>query len=86
MAGKKRSNVMGLRLQKLREAAGKSQSALALEAGVPASSLRNWEQGRRKIALDDAWRLAQALGISLDELAEGAFSRKRKPKHPGKGE
>lgn len=48
-----------------------SQPQLAAEAGVPVASLRNWEQGRGRHPpyLDVAARLAQALGVTLDELA-----------------
>lgn len=60
---------MGERFKRLREAAGLSQSEAAEAAGVPFATLRNWEQGRRQPLLGAAARLAQALGVSLDELA-----------------
>jgi transcriptional regulator with XRE-family HTH domain len=60
---------MGQRLQQLRQAKGLSQTQLALAAGVPVGSLRNWERGRRVPLLDAAARIAVALGISLDTLA-----------------
>ncbi len=60
---------IGERLQRLRQQAGMSQSALATAAEVPIGSLRNWEQDRRMVALDAAGRLAVALGVSLDALA-----------------
>jgi transcriptional regulator with XRE-family HTH domain len=60
---------MGGRLQRLRKAAGLSQSQLAQAAAVPIGSLRNWEQDRRMPLLDTAARVASALGVSLDELA-----------------
>jgi transcriptional regulator with XRE-family HTH domain len=60
---------MGMRLQQLRRKAGLSQSQLARAADVPIGSLRNWEHGRRTPLLDAAARLAQALSVSLDELA-----------------
>lgn len=60
---------MGKRLQQLRRKAGLSQSQLARAADVPIGSLRNWEHGRRTPLLDAAARLAQALSVSLDELA-----------------
>jgi transcriptional regulator with XRE-family HTH domain len=63
------TETMGQRLQRLRQAAGMSQPALAQAAKVPLGTLRNWEQGRRIPALDAAARLAQAMGVSLDELA-----------------
>lgn len=64
---------MGLRLQELRHEKGLSQAQLAKVAGVPAASLRNWEQGRRLPMLDAAFKIAKALGITLDELAGKVF-------------
>lgn len=75
---------MGLRLQSLRQSAGMSQSELATAAGVPVSSLKNWEQGRRLPQLDAAWRLAKALSISLDKLTENVFEEET-TKRPAKG-
>jgi transcriptional regulator with XRE-family HTH domain len=43
--------------------------ALARLAGVPLSTLRDWEHGRRYMRLESAMRLADALGLTLDELA-----------------
>jgi transcriptional regulator with XRE-family HTH domain len=60
---------MGERLQRLRLAAGFSQSQLARKAGVPVATLKNWEQDRRGPRLETAVLVAQALGISLDVLA-----------------
>jgi transcriptional regulator with XRE-family HTH domain len=60
---------MGNRLKQLRQQKGMSQAELAKAAGVPFGSLRNWEYGRRTPLLDAAARIAQALGVTLDELA-----------------
>jgi transcriptional regulator with XRE-family HTH domain len=60
---------MGERLQRLRKAAGMSQAELAAAAGVPRDSLRNWEYGRRTLLFDAAIKLADALSITLDDLA-----------------
>jgi transcriptional regulator with XRE-family HTH domain len=64
---------MGERLQDLRLSAGLSQSQLARAAGIPTGSLKNWEQGLRLPRLDAAYRLAKALGITLDLLAGRIF-------------
>lgn len=61
-------NSMGLRLKLLRESASLSQDKLAAVAGVPVSSLRNWEQGHRVPKVDALLKLSKALGISLDDL------------------
>jgi transcriptional regulator with XRE-family HTH domain len=60
---------MALRFKRLREAAGITQLALAERAGLPLGTVRNWEQGLRIPRFDHAIRVADALGISLDELA-----------------
>jgi transcriptional regulator with XRE-family HTH domain len=66
------SETIGERLQRLRQAAGFSQSQLAKAADVPVGTLRNWEQGRRVPLLDAAGRLAKALGVSVDALVSDA--------------
>jgi transcriptional regulator with XRE-family HTH domain len=72
---------MGERLQKLREEAGMSQSQLARAAGLPLTTLRNWEQGRRVPLLDNALRVAKALGVTVDHLAgEGGKNEPPAPK------
>jgi transcriptional regulator with XRE-family HTH domain len=78
---------MGQRLQELRDRAGLTQQALAQCAGIPVSSLRNWEQGRVLPQLDAAYRLAKAMNITLDELAGKVFmgaAAKKKPAPKGK--
>jgi transcriptional regulator with XRE-family HTH domain len=46
-----------------------SQSQLARATNLPLSSLKNWEQDRRGLSLEAATKIADALGVSLDELA-----------------
>ena len=72
MASRKKAETMGTRLQRLRQAANMSQPDLAKAASVPVATLRNWEQDRRVMRLDVAARVAKALGVSLDVLAEAA--------------
>jgi transcriptional regulator with XRE-family HTH domain len=61
----------GQHLRRLREGAGLSRAELARQAGVPASTLRNWESGRGFPALPAALRLAEALGVPVERFAEG---------------
>ena len=58
-------------LRALRAAAGLSRAALARRAGVPASTLRNWEGDRGFPGVQAGLRLAEGLGVSLGRLAEG---------------
>jgi transcriptional regulator with XRE-family HTH domain len=70
---------MGTRLKKLRNERGLSQAQLAKLAGVPKGTLLQWEYGLRTPKLDAAAKLADALDVSLDELA-GRERPARKPK------
>lgn len=57
------------RLRELRTDRGLSQEALAAAAGVSKATVQNWEANRRSPSLQDAWKAADALGVSLDDLA-----------------
>jgi transcriptional regulator with XRE-family HTH domain len=52
-----------------REAGGWTQVSLAKASGVPAGTIRDYEQGKRQPMLAIAHQLARALGVSLDVLA-----------------
>jgi transcriptional regulator with XRE-family HTH domain len=60
---------MGVRLKTLRQARGLSQAQLAKLSGIPKGTLLQWEYGLRTPLLDAAVKLADALGVTLDELA-----------------
>jgi transcriptional regulator with XRE-family HTH domain len=60
---------MAENLKRLRQRAGLSQPQLAKAAGVPLGTLRCWEQATRQPLLGAAVKLADALGVTLDELA-----------------
>jgi transcriptional regulator with XRE-family HTH domain len=61
----------GGHIRKLREGAGLSRAELARKAAVPASTLRNWEGGRGFPGLPVLLRLAAALGVTVERIAEG---------------
>jgi transcriptional regulator with XRE-family HTH domain len=63
---------LGQRLQRLRAAAGLTQAQVAEAAGVPVSSLQNWEIDRREPGFRAAVRLAKGLGVTAEDLAETA--------------
>jgi transcriptional regulator with XRE-family HTH domain len=46
-------------------------SALARQAGVPVSTLRNWEGDRGFPNLPALLRIAEVLGVPVERLAEG---------------
>jgi transcriptional regulator with XRE-family HTH domain len=63
---------LGRRLQRFRERAGLTQHELAERAGVARTIIANLERGSRAgITLSNALRIADALGISVDQLARG---------------
>ena len=57
----------------IRAKLGQSQAEFARMIGVSVATLRNWEQGLRVPLLSAAYRLARALGVTLDALAGRAF-------------
>jgi transcriptional regulator with XRE-family HTH domain len=61
----------GQHLRGLREAACLSRAGPARRAGVPASTLRDWEGDRGFPGPAAGLRLADTLGVSLERLAEG---------------
>lgn len=60
---------MGNKIKDYREAAGLSQGQLAEKSGIPAGTIKNWEQGRR-IPRDvyQIHAVAVALGVSIENL------------------
>ncbi|MEI7685949.1 MAG: helix-turn-helix transcriptional regulator [Planctomycetota bacterium] len=61
---------LGKRLQRIREARGLTQDALARKAKVSVFNVRNWEQDHRTPGLAAVYHLAKALGVTMEELAE----------------
>jgi DNA-binding XRE family transcriptional regulator len=84
----------GRHLRGWREGAGLSRSELARKAGIPVSTLRNWEGDRGFPGLSACLRLAEALGMRVERFAAGVVDpheeepppeksrRRRKGKNP----
>lgn len=69
---------LGTRLKVFRELAGLSQNKLAYYSGVPRPTICNVESGVQDgLTLENARKLADALGITIDMLAG-----KAEPKEP----
>ncbi|MGH9968978.1 MAG: helix-turn-helix domain-containing protein [Pyrinomonadaceae bacterium] len=70
----------GMRLAELRKAAGLSQYELARYVGVPQPNIAFWEQSEKPPRSDVLPKMADALGVSVEDLlivdAEKAASRK----------
>jgi transcriptional regulator with XRE-family HTH domain len=79
-----REEEMAERLRELRHGRGLTQTQLAAKAGVPFRTLQNWEYARRVMSFDAAIRLADALEVTLDELA-GRAPPARKGRQKAKG-
>ncbi len=83
----------GGHLRALREGVGLSRAEAARRAGVPASTLRGWENDRGFPGLGVVGRLADALGVPVERLAEGWRTRTKtarglpatSPAGPGRG-
>jgi transcriptional regulator with XRE-family HTH domain len=59
------------KLKELRQGKGLSQPKLAAASGVPVSTIRDYEQGKREPMFANAQRLAKALEVSLDVFPGG---------------
>jgi transcriptional regulator with XRE-family HTH domain len=57
-------------LRTLRREAAVSRAELARRAGVPVSTLRNWENGRGFPGVPALLRLAEALGVPAERLTQ----------------
>jgi transcriptional regulator with XRE-family HTH domain len=67
-----------------REAGGWTQISLAEASGVPVWTIRDLEQGKRQPMLATAYKLAKALGVSLDLLAAAYEAPLAKPRRRGR--
>lgn len=66
---------IGRVLQSLRKNAGfKSAGAFAESIGLAKSAYTEYEQGRRAFSYEVAWKMADALGCTLDELGGRDFT------------
>jgi transcriptional regulator with XRE-family HTH domain len=68
---------VGRRIRELRQKKGLLQEELARKAGLSASALSNFEQGRRRISLEWLRKISKVLGVTVSDLIPD--SRVRKP-------
>lgn len=67
---------LGEHLKTLRKEAGfKSSKAFAEHLGITSSRYVEYEQGRVALPYETAWLIADALGITLDEVGGREFAR-----------
>lgn len=60
-----------MNIKPIREEAGMTQTALAEKIGVSQQAVSFWETGERYPRTADLPRIADALGVSIDELVRG---------------
>lgn len=62
---------IGAKIKKAREERYLSQGELGAKLGVTATAINYYEKGKRKISIDDLYRLAAALGKPLEHFLTG---------------
>jgi transcriptional regulator with XRE-family HTH domain len=74
------------RLKELREAAGLSKYRLAQLSGLTRQAISNLELGNREPTWVTVQRLARALGVSMEDLADPEIIRPPEPprRRPGR--
>ena len=68
MEPKQPTDIFKERLKHARDLRGLSQTQLATDAGLPASSVSHFEAGARKPSFENLKRLATALNVTTDYL------------------
>ena len=66
---------IGSRIRELRTAKGWTQATLAEESGVEPSNISHIERGATKLSLPTMVSIANALGVTLDEIAYGSIAK-----------
>jgi transcriptional regulator with XRE-family HTH domain len=69
----------GARLQRLRSAAGLTQAQLAERAGIPLTTLRNWEHDRREPMASALFKLANALNVDCRAFQDSIVAAQAEP-------
>jgi transcriptional regulator with XRE-family HTH domain len=62
---------VGARLKLAREALDLSQAEMCRRAGIAPNTWNNYEKGLNRISLDEAFKVVNATGISLDYIYRG---------------
>lgn len=67
-AKKKEISIIGQRIKFFREKLGMEQKALAEKLGIIGNAISNWERGRSRPDIALLPKIADALGVTIDEL------------------
>lgn len=76
----RRVKAFGKRVRQLRDELGLTQEELAEDAGLHRAEVGFIERGEREIGITKAWRLADAMDCTLEDLVAGVD-----PKAGGRG-
>lgn len=68
--------LIGNRIREVRKEKGYSQEELAARADLDRTYMTSVECGKRNISIVNLYRIAQALGITLEELFRGLCNEK----------
>src|SRR6266480_888425 len=72
----------GDRIREAREAKGWTQEDLAAKAGISKGFLSDVENNKRNVSAENALKIADALGVSLDFLMRGEQGREEAAREP----
>ncbi len=67
-------NTVAGRLKRTREAFGMNQAAWCRLVGIDTPAWNNYESGLRRISIDQAMKVCQATGVSMDWIYRGLMS------------
>lgn len=67
------------RLKELRLRAGMTQAALAQASGLGLPTIHHYEQGKREPSLRSAVKLAEALGVAVQEFVDSVKGEEEQP-------
>lgn len=70
---------LGARIRARRQARGLTLAALALRCGLPAAALSQIETGKRDLRVSSLFRIAVALGVTMETLLAVAAPRETEP-------
>jgi transcriptional regulator with XRE-family HTH domain len=69
-----------MRLKELRLRTGLTQKKLAEASGLGIGTITDYEQARREPTLESAFKLADALGVDVQEFRESKTKKQRRTK------
>lgn len=78
-----RRQAVGGRIRELRLAQALSQEALALESGLSRNMIIGIEWGRKSVAYERLWDIADVLGVPMSALLMEPASPTQRSKHRG---